>query len=484
VTWQGWGVALAWWANLFGDDQAVADLVWSMKTGIDLGPTEDMKNLPGLGMNIARYNAGGSIGAARGNDPPGKIGELEMNISDTVDYKRIQGFWKNWYDKDPNSNSWNWDTDSKQIKALKLAKQRGADIFEVFSNSPLWWMTKSKNPAGTFWEGGENLQDWNINDHAYYLAQVIKYFDEKHHIHFHSVSPFNEPRGNKYGCWWKAAPGNTGQEGDCVYVEQQSKIISEMRSELDKAGYGDVAISASEENTYDMAKRTWEDMSEEIKKMIPQINVHGYQGFDGDRVFLSKLASEDRKLWLSEYSDDDRWPSGSVSNGMKMANIIQHDFEDLGMSAWNYWQIFDQTDGWGLLKFANSASEGWWGENRENWHVNTKFYVLAQFTRHIRPGMKILKTWKEADNGAFTVAGYDSALRKLALVTTNYAGQRWLNYDLSDLKVDGVGSAWTTNPSKGLKYKKTSEGWSVKDNFGSSLEPWSIRSFEIDGVDL
>ena len=65
VEWQGWGCSLAWWGNLFGDDPNVAKLMFSTESNITISST--VKNLPGLGFNIARYNVGGSCGGQRDN---------------------------------------------------------------------------------------------------------------------------------------------------------------------------------------------------------------------------------------------------------------------------------------------------------------------------------------------------------------------------------------------------------------------------------
>ena len=74
--------------------------------------------------------------------------------------------------------------------------------------------------------------------------------------------------------------------------------------------------------------------------------------------------------------------------------------------------------GWGLIQ-ANEAA-GTTGA------VNPKYYVLAQFTRHIRPGMRII-----GSGDANSVAAYDPVARKLVIVTTNYGTGQWINYDLS-----------------------------------------------------
>src|SRR3954468_11723613 len=53
-TWEGWGTSLAWWANVFGARDDFADIFFTTKSVTYSGRT-----LPGLGLNIARYNLGG-----------------------------------------------------------------------------------------------------------------------------------------------------------------------------------------------------------------------------------------------------------------------------------------------------------------------------------------------------------------------------------------------------------------------------------------
>jgi hypothetical protein len=51
-TWEGWGASLCWWANVFGTRDDLADLLFTTRI-----VTFNGRNLPGLGLNIARYAA-------------------------------------------------------------------------------------------------------------------------------------------------------------------------------------------------------------------------------------------------------------------------------------------------------------------------------------------------------------------------------------------------------------------------------------------
>ena len=178
-TWAGFGVSLAWWANLFGSDELLADAVFSLNDQVDVlgaaveqepveegassssssSPSEEtseattmdtsspsspsewpsqnsaaLRTLPGLGLNVVRYNAGGCVGQARDGirqsnyrgiptDPgschgmrqePGSVGmPMQAKQNNIRDYKRIQAFWRNdntMNYRDPRS--WTWDVDA------------------------------------------------------------------------------------------------------------------------------------------------------------------------------------------------------------------------------------------------------------------------------------------------------------------------------------------------------------------------------------
>jgi len=41
------------------------------------------------------------------------------------------------------------------------AQVRGANTFQMFSNTPVWWMCKNHNPCGSDIGAEDNLQTWN-----------------------------------------------------------------------------------------------------------------------------------------------------------------------------------------------------------------------------------------------------------------------------------------------------------------------------------
>lgn len=223
-TWDGWGVSLCWWAtSLFGKSDEMVDLLFSRKHLVDVNGT----SLPGLGMNIARYNAGASGWRVLN-------GTQARYNSGMPDFKRVEGFWQDWYDEDPASTSWNWSVDVNQVEMLKKAHDRGV-VLELFSNSPMWWMLYNHNPAGSYWPETGNLQTWNYRKHAVYMATVAAYARTHWGVDFASVEPFNEPMAP----WWTPLRGKFGvsvQEGCYFGHETQAAVVNLLRDELDRRG--------------------------------------------------------------------------------------------------------------------------------------------------------------------------------------------------------------------------------------------------------
>lgn len=195
--WEGWGTSLSWWANVFGQRADLADLVFTLK---DTHLGND--TLPGLGMTIARYNAGGSSFR--------EAGGARMVASPNIPpWKQIQGFWQDWSDRSPTSGSWNWTADANQVSMARMARQRGATHIELFSNSPMWWACDNHNPSGNGDGSADNLQTWNYDQHAAYLATIVQYAESHFGFSFDSVEAFNEPISN----WWHS----TGEPSHVIY---------------------------------------------------------------------------------------------------------------------------------------------------------------------------------------------------------------------------------------------------------------------------
>jgi galactan endo-1,6-beta-galactosidase len=438
-SWDGWGASLCWWAAVFGDREDLADALFTTREVTLAGG-----RLPGLGLTIARYNAG-ACGWRR-------IGGREMQRSKIIlRYRQMEGFWLDDRSADPESPSWDWSVDAKQRAMLQKAKARGVDRFELFSNSPMWWMTRNDNPSGGPRPTDDNLAPEHERNFAIYLATIARRAKDHWGIGFTTVSPFNEPVSE----WWHA---DCKQEGCHVSPAQQARVLPLLREELDRRGLQDLPIAASEETYYDHAVATWRHFDEKTRALIGQVNVHGYQEAQGRRDELHRLVREvaGKPLWNSEYGDGE-------PTGLNMARNLHRDFHWLKPTSWSYWQPVDG-GGWGLISAdLPRARLG---------RVNPKWHVLAHYTRHLRPGFRILTTGDES-----VVAAQDPVRGRLVVVCLN-DGREARQWRIGLARFGGGAeprvSGWITRP-RGTERHAVMDGLALRDGaLALDLPPGSV----------
>lgn len=212
---------------------------------------------------------------------------------------------------------------------------------------------------------------------------------------FTSVEAFNEPIAS----WWV---GTTGTQEGCHFDEStQATLVIYLRDELTTRGLSGIMVSASDENTYDEALTTWNSFNSTAKASVGRVNTHGYQYQSGNRagLYTAAVTVSGKGLWNSEYGEGD-------ATGYDLVSYLMLDLIYLHPTGWVYWQALDGS-GWGLIEADEQA--GTIGA------VSQKYFVLAQFTRHIREGMVIL-------NGGsnYTVAAYDASTETLVIVAVNW----------------------------------------------------------------
>jgi galactan endo-1,6-beta-galactosidase len=450
-TWEGWGTSLAWWANVFGSRNDFADLFFTTDS-----VTYNGTALPGLGLTIARYN----LGACSWNTVDGQAMVESPNIPR---FKQIEGFWQDWNNEDPTSSAWDWTADANQRAMLQKAVQRGATT-ELFANSPMWWMCLNHNPSGAA-NGGNNLQSWNYRQHASHLAATALYARNNWGVNFATVDPFNEPASS----WWTA----TGtQEGCHMDPAVQAAVLPYMRSELDKRGLTGIRVAASDETNYDTARSTWASFGSSTKALVSQVNVHGYQGSGGrrDLLYTDVVTTSGKKLWNSETGDGD-------GTGYTMAFNLLYDFRWLHPTAWCYWQVMDPSTGWAMIAYdANTLQPT---------TVQTKHYVMAQFSRHIRPGMRILDT-----GVSYAAAAYDATARRLVIVALNTStSAQTLTFDLSRFSTVSGGSGglvprWNTVTTGGDQYRAYANTFLSGKSVAVPFAAKAVQTLQIDGVTI
>ena len=444
--WEGWGCSLAWWANVFGDRADLADMVFSLNY-TNIG----QYTLPGLGMNIARYNTG----ASSFNTVNGSKMVPSPNIPS---WKQIEAFWLDPASDDPASSSFDWSKDALQRKMVEMARDRGANILQMFSNSPVWWQLYNHNPSGSPNGRTDNLMTSFHKQHAEYFAITTEYFKSKLNIDIDSVELFNEPSS----AWWTA----TGTQEGCHFdASTQASLLPDLRKALDARGLQQVKISSSDETSYSLAISTWQSFPDSAKALVDEVNVHGYEYGSGRRDILYNLVSSDKKrLFNSEYGEGD-------DSGASLASNLNLDFQWLHMTGWCYWQPLDG-GGWGLVQAdLTKKTVG---------IVNPKYYVLAHYTRHIRPGHAIM----DSSDGN-TVISFSRGEKKLVLVAVNSGNAQKITFDLSGCGLSAQSSVvrWQTSMSTaGDKYVLYRDTTISGGKFTVAFDAHTIVTFEVSGV--
>ena len=342
---EGWGTSLCWWAVKAG--------AWSESNRSKLlGAIADPDT--GLGYTIFRYNIGGG-------DQPGH------NHLDKGDGgANVPGY------KPTEKGDFDWTADPYQRTiAIELSKRVKSPIFEAFSNSPPWWMTKSGCVSGSS-DGSDNLKADYFDDFADYLSEVALHFKKEWGITFRTVEPFNEPSAG----WWKA---NGGQEG-CGFKNNQSKMIEELGKALKAKGlFPETSVSAADETNIGSALSQFNSYSSDALSYMFQVNTHSYSGGDNRAKLYNAAFAKDKKVWQSETGPLHK--SGDENIALWMAGVILADLRDMKASAWVDWQIGDPAENWRSLALNHS---------KQTFTPNARYYMHAAFSRFIRPGSRII----------------------------------------------------------------------------------------------
>ena len=464
-TWEGWGCSICWWGNGVGSSayqDKYADVLFTEKSV----PMLD-QNVPGLGLSIVRYNVGGG---GKGDIIDG----TPENVPNILPwYKDIDGYWVNWFKASPASSSYDWYRDSNQRNMLWAARDRGATI-EFFANAPMWWMTSEKSSASG------QLQWWNRQEFAKYLATVVRYAQDHWGVKVSSISPFNEPSAG----WWNYPKD---QEGCNIPRDVQAEILGYLRQELNIRGLSAVQIAASDENAMTQATSTYEYFKNltvtigtrraNVAGLINRINVHGYSGLELWRDNAARTAlrasAGSKSIWMSEVGDGE-------GGGLPLAQSITEDINYLRPSAWIYWQPIEPFSGWGLInaKYADAADQTSADRAKPTW-IYQKYFTFAQFTRFLRPGYQLIGT-----NDHNTVCAYDAVGKKLVLITVNYGNAQNIQVDLSGLTAVGSSATVTVTNTDGPKRLSESTVPVTKKAFTIVAEANSVYSTVITGVSL
>jgi O-glycosyl hydrolase len=447
---EGWGTSLAWFGNVIGGwsepvKNAIADMLFDQEQG--------------LGLNVVRYNIGG------GENPD-------------HDHLRIGGDVPGY--KPAEDGGYDWTADANQRWFLQAAIERGANIKEAFSNSPPYWMTNSGCVSGSADGVSNNLKDDYYDDFADYLTEVVRHFHEEWGITFDTLEPVNEPMAT----WWKAYGW---QEGAHFDIDKQALIINEVHQKLADKGLSDfIKISAMDASNMDNSITAFNAYGADTKSMISQYNTHAYSGSKRADVRYT-AAKYGKKLWMSEVDAGGGmgFDPEHILPGLELARMITRDLREMQPRAWVFWQAVEnwpnmmpqaENLNWGLI-LANFEGEGAGGLAAEAYRTTKKYYTMAQFTKFIRPGFRMIGI--DQDD---SVALIDWEAGRLVIVSTNRSiSDNEMTYDLSGFDTTGVTAAMYRTSSE-EQMTRLGDLPIANGAMNVTLPGRSITTWVIDGV--
>lgn len=249
-----------------------------------------------------------------------------------------------------------------------------------------------------------------------------------------------------------------------------------LRQELDARGVTrqQIAIASSDESQTDMAYSTWMALNSTARAPIDTVNVHGYQGTSGNRsgLYEETVVIGGKALRMSEHGDGD-------ATGQTLAQNMLLDFNELHMTSWVYWQTYDISSGWALIQAPSIDTN----PNGLLGSPDPKFYVLAQYSRHVTPSSTILDA---GDATGSTVVSWNAITSTLTIVTTNMGNKpAQFSYDLSLFATaSGPITRWvTTMDTNGPKYQPFHDVTIYQKAFTSTVPANSVVTFEVSDVE-
>jgi len=439
---RGWGMSLAWEANdLYGGGRpgALIKDPQLQSRYMDLLYGEPTARLT-LGLNIARYNIGG------GDDPT----HASMRADAQMD-----GF-----QAGPTA-AFDWSRDVAQRRMLQEAKNRGANIFEAFSNSPPYWMTKNGSSSGGTAPHQDNLRPDMRERFVEYLTTVVRHFRDVEGLRFESLEPFNEPDLS-----WTA--GGI-QEGYSASYESQNALIPILAARLKRNGL-DTFVSGVDMNNVADAISGLGQLDPRALSALGRLNTHDYHlvNHPAQLQHYRALARKLRKpIWMSEIGCcfAQQGDGTEIWGALFIADSVRMDLRDLGCEAWFLWQ-----SDWNVIAFDTKG-----GPPRPQ----KQFYAIAQYTRFIRPGFQIIS----AGGANNTLAAYSPATKRLVLVSTNWEKATVNDVDLSAFdRLPSSASVYRTTAADTVNLEQGSISLSSKSHITDELPARSITTYVVDGV--
>ena len=407
---KGWGVSLAWWANLAGGmPQATIDELASYAVN-------------DLNFNVFRFNIGG------GENPNCTAGDHIRK-----DGGKMPGY-RNQQLDNQGFGTYSLANDSRQIvvmdKIAALRQGKGDIITETISYSPPWWMTHGACSAGNISATSENLKPEFVDDFADYLVSVTAGLKSSHPLwNISYLEPFNEPLS---GYWLKGG----AQEGSAIYPATQAQVLWRLWQSQSTYNISSITLGAADNSSVSESltnMTTLKANNPNEYNYLAKINTHSYGGTWQEKANLSSFAKTNgnKPIWQTE-TGPLSWnlPSGKTEWQIRhydMSYRLIEDLRNLQSEVWCDWQLMSIDDGWGLVQQTN------WNENNPYQTPVLKktrgFYCRKNVTNYIKAGYQII----DINNGSSIAALNPDKSEAVIVMVNNSDTSKSYAIDLSSL---------------------------------------------------
>ena len=328
-----------------------------------------------------------------------------------------------------NTNNW-----SKCVNTAKLASSLGALVFASPWNPPAS-MQEQFSGGG---RQGKRLKHDKYADYAQHLNSYVNFMKEKG-VPLHAISIQNEPDYAHEWTWW------TSEE--CANFA---------------ANYADkIGCKVMSCETFQYNKQYYNDILKNSKANanIALFGTHFY-GTQRNQMDFPALENDSRDLWMTEVyvpnsnSDADTWPEA-----VEVAVNIHNALVVGGMNAYVWWYIRRS-----------------YGPMKDNGNISKRGYMMAHFSKYVRPGAVRVDCTESPTNGVY-ISAYLNTDGTLAIVAINNGNNSYAQkYNIKGMNIKSV-TRYQTSGSENLKVTKNMEN---SDNgFFAQLNSKSVSTFVV-----
>ncbi len=278
---------------------------------------------------------------------------------------------------------------SKSVPVAKYAQSQGATIFATPWNPPSW-MCENFSSGG---RSGKRLKKANYGDYAKHLVNFVNYMKGQG-VNIHGISVQNEPDYGQEWTWWTSA--------ECVeflakygsQIKKVTKMISPETFQYNKQYYKDIlGNSQANANTDIFATHFYGTLRSQMD--FPQLETNLYP----------------RELWMTEVyvpnssSSADKWPEAiEVAVNMHNAFVIG------GMNAYVWWYIRRS-----------------YGPMKDNGNISKRGYMMAHFSKYVRPGAVRIDATESPENGVY-ISAYKNKDVTVVIVAINNGNKSYSQF--------------------------------------------------------